>query len=504
MVTPCLQSYERFWKSLDQYDPMNDIQVFINEKGTGPNIPEPEIFVDYMDDPTKTLQKHTVANFPCPTELLTSISSPSESHYHKPELTVRNPTTVSPTATHLEDSLLIKRVRSMTTAPVPLAESTTSSKSTTEKRKSSVRIATKPLPSISSPTVPYQTRHQRKSSIYESYCSKSQQPIPPPPIIFVPEISSSSTTSASEEEEERHIRTNRTIKKEEEDDITIDPRAKVVFAIGNNMFDLGHLGQDEKKSENAKSITTSRRLTITRRRQPSADLEVACNFSYQSLLEELGIFDKGSSSGSSQANENVEAPENKILVKRLSQGEKRPVQQQQQQRQQYQPPDMYQPPQAVPTVKPAVTSTISQQQEMYSAIINNPDPYRKQQHQQHQQQIHQQQYYNQYSTQHNVVPIVGQAVNLSNHPYQNNGTGIYGPPSTVTQSGHQPTLFWAMAIGDWFSGKPDELQYSRGTWLAVTEIRPDGWYYATKFDTRLNALTNEMGYVAQNYVQAHT
>lgn len=60
-----------------------------------------------------------------------------------------------------------------------------------------------------------------------------------------------------------------------------------------------------------------------------------------------------------------------------------------------------------------------------------------------------------------------------------------------------------MTLGDWYSGKPEELQYSRGTWLAVTETRSDGWYYATKFDNRLNMLTNEMGYVAQNYVQVH-
>lgn len=42
-----------------------------------------------------------------------------------------------------------------------------------------------------------------------------------------------------------------------------------------------------------------------------------------------------------------------------------------------------------------------------------------------------------------------------------------------------------------------------GTWMAVTETRPDGLYYATKYDSRLNMLTNEKGYVAQNYVKVH-
>lgn len=64
-------------------------------------------------------------------------------------------------------------------------------------------------------------------------------------------------------------------------------------------------------------------------------------------------------------------------------------------------------------------------------------------------------------------------------------------------------IYIALTLGDWYSGKPEELQYSRGTWLAVTETRSDGWYYATKYDARLNTLSNEMGYVAQNYVQVH-
>lgn len=61
----------------------------------------------------------------------------------------------------------------------------------------------------------------------------------------------------------------------------------------------------------------------------------------------------------------------------------------------------------------------------------------------------------------------------------------------------------ALAIADWYSGKPEELQFSRGTWLAVTEARTDGWYYAVKFDSGMNSLTNEKGYVAQNVVQVY-
>lgn len=33
------KSYERFWKYLDKYDPIGDMQSFITQKGTGPKIP---------------------------------------------------------------------------------------------------------------------------------------------------------------------------------------------------------------------------------------------------------------------------------------------------------------------------------------------------------------------------------------------------------------------------------------------------------------------------------
>ncbi|KAG2237074.1 hypothetical protein INT48_001842 [Thamnidium elegans] len=433
------ESYERFWKSLDQYDPINDIQIFINEKGTGPKIPEPEIFVDYMDDPTKTFQKHTLADFSCPIELITNnCTEPA-----KPELTVRNPNSTIPNVTQPEDSLLLKRVRSITVSnQVAMTEPLTPSKSSTsERRKSCLRTAVKPLPSISTPIK--QRKQTRKKLINENYSSGAQQPIPLPPIIAIPEISSSSTTS---EEEDSVVSGNSTNSRKQEDgDITIDPRAKVVFAIGNNMFDLGHLDLDESK----KSDINPRRLVSTRRRQPSADLEAACNFSYQSLLEELGVFDKNSNSSSPTNNDDVRSPvENKDVLNRLSQREKRPAQQQQQ----YQTPEAHQAAHMVHAGVPA------------------------------------------YSTQQTATPIM-------THPINSYGANVYNPPSMAAPVGHQPTLFWAQAIGDWYSGKPEELQYSRGTWLAVTETRPDGWFYATKFDSRLNTLTNEKGYVAQNYIQ---
>lgn len=519
---------------MDQYDSVGDIQLFISEKGTGPKIPEPEIFVDYMDDPTKTFQQHTIANFPCPPELLSSHSTPVDTH-PKPELTVRNPgnsnNTISNSASSpitpvqqkmeqkVEESTLLKRVKSVVVPNSPvttLTDPPTPSKSNTEKRRSTVRNVIKPLPSISTPVI-QQKKHQRKPSIRES--QQSGITSQPPPVLVVPEISSSSTTSASEEGEEEDSstgpitkkRSNGKNKKEEEGDITIDPRAKVVFAIGNNMFDLGHLDLEEKDKHES---TSNRRLTssATRRRQPSADIEAACNFSYQSLLEELGVFDKKSDDDKnnkkdSEIEEKAAPTDNRRLSsriasqrgKRMSVRQKRPSQQQQThpqpqpQNQQPQQPQQqpqpaindYQTPYGSITNVPVINNNALQQQQpqvqqdMYN--INN-DPYRQQQQQQQQAHIpsipHQQQYYNQYPTQ-----GAAQAPNgMMQHNYHTVVNSTYNPPAFTTQHGHKPTLFWALALGDWYSGKPEELQYSRGTWLAVTETRSDGWYYATKYD----------------------
>jgi hypothetical protein len=450
MVTHCLQSYERFWKALDQYDPIKDIQIFIQEKGTGPKIPEPEIFVDYMDDPAKTFQKHTIANFPIPPEF----------EEQKPELTVRNPTA---TPFDQDNSALIQRKGSLHHNNAPkevIAEPSTPSR-TTERKKSIIRNVIKPLPSISTPVF----RQKSKSRATPGSETKRQ----PAPVMVVPEISSSSTTTdTSDCEDNSPIRK---ANKDEEGDITIDPRAKVVFAIGNNMFDLGHLDLDDTSSTNDKRAgkkgsivgtggsTATRRIT-TRRRQPSADLDAACNFSYQSLLEELGVFE-GDKSGNSNlkkkmeemtlndnnAHETSNHPETRLSTRR-SQRKSRsypPLSQQQQQQQQH----------AVAlndgtshhinsNISPA--ATIASNQDMYNTSSLNNDPYiqTRQQHQHHihlqqqQQQQQQQQYYQPYAGTSVAPPL-----NIVNQPYHQTTSvnEAYQPPSNTAQS-NQSTLFW--------------------------------------------------------------
>ncbi|KAI7904994.1 uncharacterized protein BX663DRAFT_450382 [Cokeromyces recurvatus] len=414
------ESYERFWKSLDQYDAVKDMQTFINEKGTGSKIPEPEIFVDYMDDPAKTFQQHTIANFPVPAELATT---PMEGEKTKEKLI----------SDHEQPS-------------VP-------SKSASVRRKSILRNIAKPLPSISAPLL-----RQQKNS-----------PLPPPPALVVPEISCESTTDSSDEEDNSKS-TGKNQNQEKDDNITIDPRAKVVFAIGNNMFDLGHLDLDDKNLDNDKlsdNATKNNRMrssgllsrsTTTRRRQPSADLEAACNFSYQSLLEELGIYDNKDKKKNDDTKNN-------------SQQKTKPI---------------------TTTTAAATTTTTKLSKRRNTNIypysnstshpLNNNDPYIHAR--------HQQQYYHPYT-------------NTPHHYVSVNRINNYCPPINIPPS-NKPILFWVLTLRDWFSGKPDELQFSKGTWLAVTEARVDGWYFAVKFNPRINHLTNEQGYVAQNMVQVYS
>ncbi|KAK4509509.1 uncharacterized protein ATC70_007861 [Mucor velutinosus] len=526
------ESYERFWKALDQYDPMQDIQVFIQEKGTGPKIPEPEIFVDYMDDPAKTFQQHTIADFPVPAEFMAETSPVDKP---KPELTVRNPTVALPPPPQEDTapSQLLQRSKSIIVSTQEISEPPTPSKSTTERRKSIIRSIIKPLPSISTPLM--MRKEAEKPVKQQQQQQQYQQQPPSPPVLVVPETSSTSTTDTSEDEIESPIKRNKARQDAEDGDINIDPRAKVVFAIGNNMFDLGHLDLEDnldvanangKKASGGRDLNIASRRLTTRRRQPSADLEAACNFSYQSLLEELGVFENNKAASkedaSSQAKKSViDATEGGLpavnLHSRRSQRNSRRISSQQQQHRNHQ--QRQQPVLTMDNLSYHTSSSTSPvnavpQQDMYHANNNYITQSRQQQPHYHpmphqQQPQHQplppqqQQYYPQYPTS-NPSSTHAMPITHGYHPATaaTAGNEYYHPPTNVVQ-GVQPTLFWALAIADWYSGKSEELQFSRGTWLAVTEASTDGWYYAVKFDARMNSLTNEKGYVAQHVVQVY-
>jgi hypothetical protein len=405
-----------------------------------------------MDDPAKTFQQHTIANFPIPAEFIAE-NSPTDKP--KPELTVRNPTVVQD-----DKSRLLQRGKSVTVSKREMSEPPTPSKSNTERRKSIIRSIIKPLPSISTPSsVKKDIEKPAKQQMHQQSS---------PPVLVVPEISSASTTDTSEDEVESQFKRV----EEDEGDINIDPRAKVVFAIGNNMFDLGHLdlednmdisnsGGKKPSRETNTSSGTSRRIT-TRRRQPSADLEAACNFSYQSLLEELGVYEnnKSDKSEASQPKKNIDSkitsdglPVVSLRSRRSQRNSRSIPPQQQQQQQQRNNQQRQQPIISMDNLtyhtsnNPSPVSTIPQQDLYHTSSNFNPQP--RQQQQQQQPHYHQpqqpQQYYPQYSN-HNPPPA--HPISSANHIYHpvntvptTTGSEYYQPPTNVVH-GVQPTLFW--------------------------------------------------------------
>lgn len=403
------KSYERFWKALDNYDPDGDIQTFIKEKGTGAKIPEPEVFVDYLDDPSTNYDKYTLASFNCPNELV----SPADPPTTKPELTVRNPTEeTAPTQT-------MKTIE-------PVTEP--------ERKRSIIRNRVKPLPSLSTPL----TKQKKPSIIRRS--------------------SSIKVTQKEEQQQQTEAVHPETKSVDENGDIKIDPRAKVVLAIGNNMFDLGNLAATEEPKKPSTKLY-HRRSTIRHR---NADLDPSCNFSYKSLLEELGIFD----SKGEQKNNHANATDEPLLATSSSNEDVIAVRRR--------------------SVKKQPENT-SRQETKQPYII------------QQQQQPQQPSYYHYppsivtsntyYASQQNTSPVYSTAAGY--------------PPSSSYSNGHS-ILFWALTLTDWFSNNPEELQYTRGTWVAIVDTnRGDGWYYGIKYDNRANALTNEKGFVAQNCVQPY-
>ncbi|KAI9277463.1 hypothetical protein BY458DRAFT_505041 [Sporodiniella umbellata] len=75
---------------------------------------------------------------------------------------------------------------------------------------------------------------------------------------------------------------------------------------------------------------------------------------------------------------------------------------------------------------------------------------------------------------------------------------LYCPP--LNFSNKRPVLFWAIAITDWLSCLPGELQYTKGSRIAIVD---DGqhWYFGIKWDQCANAFTNESGFVAPHCIR---
>ncbi|KAI8967486.1 hypothetical protein BDF20DRAFT_1004693 [Mycotypha africana] len=645
------QSHERLWNALEQYHPAKDIQTFIQTAATGPHIPEAEIFVDYFDDPQKTFQRYTTAHFEVPAELImytntAVLREDTVSAGEKLSTVKRNITNTAHTIPEQErlmnDGLKTREVEtSSNTAKYDMPPEQSSQenrkKTAAERRTSLIRKANKPLPPIATATSSAASTassltkmHREKlpplieegtidaiskncanEAVDSSTTSSSETTSPTAaeafqkstksslhgtvpdsstafPVLVVPEISSLSSNDTSDEDDDTDTKSDRK-SEEEEGNISIDPRAKVVFAIGNNMFDLGHLGQESDMDGITGTVRASkikrstdgrarRSSTTTRRRPLSADIDAVCNFSYQSLLEELGVLEKKKDDDKTKKvanNEAAPAKTNTIKPKDMNE---------------IQPPSLMedslnpepstgitdqQPPMEVVATQdniaanghrstytdtrqtnntsvqqhlPSTTNNV-QQNAVYTNIL--PPAQQQQQHpysvpyvQQYTQRTqsfqpsqHQPPYVSHGSAYYpqavvNMAPPVtaattttttttttaaAAAVSAYTHSalgYVNNRYGQQTPPSAMPIQPHQQSasgnyqqqqqpsiLFWGVTLTDWHSGKPEELQFNKGTWLGVIEARPDNWYYAVKYDPKMNAFSTEKGFVAQNRVQ---
>ncbi|KAI8993443.1 hypothetical protein BDB01DRAFT_776345 [Pilobolus umbonatus] len=391
------ESYERIWKSLDEYDVIGDIQSYITEKGTGSYIPESEVFVHYRDDPTKTLPKYTVADFKCPSELISMLNTASD---HNMSTTTSTPTKTKITE-HIEEDkhkLPYAPKDMMTTQPFP-----TTTRSSIIKATPVMANTINPLPSVSTPVT------QRQKSLHR--------------VLPGTKHPSKQTLSRAKSIQKKVVENN-----DVTEDIVIDPRAKVVFSIGNNMFDLGNLSSVVPDEKLQMEIDHTSRSTKAR------DDSSVQAFSYKSLLNELGIFDQ-----------NKRDKDNKVthVKKSVSIRRKQPI----------------------------------------NEVRNSKEE-------------------NRYDTW-NGVEVHRPVESL----YQANQPTPLQPPAQRNQNmpapAHGHSYFWVYTLHDYYSDNLSELQYTRGTWLAVLSTRPDGWYYAKKFDSRLNTMSNEQGFVSPNYVQAY-
>lgn len=256
---------------MDRCDPKTDLQRFIDEKGTGPLIPgkfyrymctiqqfiarfhhsaEPPMYVDYFDDPTKTLPTFQVANFAenesskSSSSTKTAIFASTSDHQSS---AIKQPTKSSSTATTCQRSSTA--MSDLTQRPIAMHTSVTNNTS-------------KPLPperNADEDKLVEKFRERRVNLYSKPDISKIKKPAP--------------ANSASEVEKLPGV-----------DDETIDPRAKVMFSVGGNIFPVDH-------AEHQDSVQRRVSKRLGSRRKMDEDL----NTSIRGLLQELGVVDNAGS-----------------------------------------------------------------------------------------------------------------------------------------------------------------------------------------------------------------
>ncbi|CAO3630982.1 unnamed protein product [Cunninghamella echinulata] len=279
------ESYERFWKSLDQCDPQKDIAIFIDEKGTGGLIPDPPVFVHYLDDPAKTLPTFHIAQSTDNNNRTRIRNNNSDQrNINEPTTSIANNNTQK---NQKNDPNGIQR------------NSSTVSHSNTNKR-----IA-KQLPFIKKKDEQMPTK-MNQQSIYAT--DDSDTPI----------LTSSSPSTTAIRNNTSYTKKLNTVhhfesenKKQNnnvDDDIIIDPRAKVMFSIGNNIFQIDNnqiLGNknyvnqqkiqpDFNHTHSTKKSPWNKRKSIHDKDNNNNKLDETFDLSIKELLQELGVQDNNS------------------------------------------------------------------------------------------------------------------------------------------------------------------------------------------------------------------
>ncbi|KAL1935630.1 hypothetical protein VTP01DRAFT_4770 [Rhizomucor pusillus] len=347
------ESYERFWKSLDRCDPKADLQRFIDEKGTGPLIPEPPMYVDYFDDPTKTLPTFQVANFAenesskSSSSTKTAIFASTSDHQSS---AIKQPTKSSSTATTCQRSSTA--MSDLTQRPIAMHTSVTNN-----------TLKSKPLPP---------ERNADEDKLVEKFRERRVNLYSKPDISKIKKPAPANSANAVE-------------KLPGVDDEAIDPRAKVMFSVGGNIFPVDH-------AEHQDSVQRRVSKRLGSRRKMDEDL----NTSIRGLLQELGVVDNAGSGYQSLARQT--------------------------------------------------------------------------------------------------------SLNRRGSSRRSTASGNSGVPISKMHL-KEPVLAWARAVYDYQGTEPDDLAFSRGTWLAIVNMEHEDWWLAQKWDERTNSLSSVTGYVPHNFVQ---
>ncbi|CAO3643982.1 unnamed protein product [Cunninghamella blakesleeana] len=282
------ESYERFWKFLDQCNPQKDIDTFIDEKGTGGLIPDPPLFVHYLDDPTKTLRTFRTAKHINNTKVYNDTVSDQSCMSH----------------------------------PILLSNNNVTNNNSNNKQCNI----------LATPHLNAKQHNSKQLPIIKEKDDQSYNEVNLQHMKNIDKNNDETTrfsfSKFSTESNKLHNNNINTIQRNEvqsrndknenknEDDITIDPRAKVIFSIGNNIFqvdnkqslgknnllnqqEFNHHHHQQQQRNLSKKTQWCKRKCINDK--DNKKLDETFDLSMKELLQELGVHDINSKNNQHQS-----------------------------------------------------------------------------------------------------------------------------------------------------------------------------------------------------------